>query len=163
MGAKGKYQDWLENEKLILLEGWARDGLSDEQIAHNMGIALGTYYDWRKKFPKFSEAIKKGKEVVDREVENALYKSAMGYSVDECTYERRFDKKKGTYEMTLIKKVTKHIPPSNTAQIFWLKKRKPDVWGDEAHTNSEALELMYANLDLTEEKAKQYGTISDAT
>ena len=38
--AKGKYQRWLEPDGLLLLEGWARDGLTVEQIAHNMGITL---------------------------------------------------------------------------------------------------------------------------
>lgn len=75
--AKGKYQEWLEPDGLLLLEGWARDGLSDEQIAHNIGIATSTLYDWKKKHLEISEALKKGKEVVDIEVENALLKSAL--------------------------------------------------------------------------------------
>lgn len=72
-----KYQEWLEPDGLTLLEGWARDGLTDEQIAHNMGIVISTFYDWKSKYPEFSKAVKKGKEVVDYEVENALLKSAL--------------------------------------------------------------------------------------
>lgn len=79
--AKGKYHDWLEPDGLILLEGWAREGLSEEQIAHNMGCAVSTLKDWKNKFPAISEALKKGKAVVDFEVENALYKSAMSGNV----------------------------------------------------------------------------------
>ena len=94
--AKGKYQEWLEPDGLLLLEGWARDGLSDEQIAHNIGIATSTLYDWKKKHLEISEALKKGKEVVDIEVENALLKSALEGNI--------------------------------TAQIFWLKNRKPNRW-----------------------------------
>ena len=70
--AKSKANEWLEQDKLTLLEGWARDGLTDEQIAHNMGIVTSTFYEWKKKYPKFSEVLKKNKEVVDLEVENAL-------------------------------------------------------------------------------------------
>lgn len=77
--AKGKYQDWLTKDGLLILEGWARDGLTDEQLAQNMGIAAGTLYDWKKKYPEISEALKRGKEVVDVQVENALLKRAMGY------------------------------------------------------------------------------------
>ena len=40
--AKGKYEYWLTPEGLLKLEGWARDGLTDEQIAHNMCIAYST-------------------------------------------------------------------------------------------------------------------------
>lgn len=89
--AKGKYDYWLGNEGLTLLEGWARDGLTDEQIAKNMNIAESTLYDWKKKYPEISEALKKGKEVVDRQVENALLKRALGYTYEEVTMERIVD------------------------------------------------------------------------
>lgn len=59
--AKGKYQRWLEPDGLTLLEGWARDGLTDEQIAHNMGISTATLYDWKNKFQDISGGPKKGK------------------------------------------------------------------------------------------------------
>lgn len=72
-----KIDEWLEQDKLILLEGWARDGLTYEQIAHNMGIDTSTLWDWRKANATISNAIKKGREVVDYEVENALLKSAL--------------------------------------------------------------------------------------
>lgn len=89
--AKGKYEKWLEPESLILLEGWARDGLTDEQIANNMGIRRETLYDWKKKYPNISNALKKGKEVVNIEVENALLKRALGYEYAEITRERIVD------------------------------------------------------------------------
>lgn len=118
--AKGKYQDWLEPEGLLKLEGWARDGLVDEQIAQNIGIVASTLYEWKKQYPEISDALKKGKEVVDRQVENALLKRALGYEYDEITTE--FGKE--------TKRVTKQVVPDVTAQIFWLKNRKPDQWRD---------------------------------
>ena len=72
-----KLNDWLKEDNLTLLAGWARDGLTDEQIANNMGIANSTLYEWKKKSKEFSEVLKKNKEIVDFEVENALLKSAM--------------------------------------------------------------------------------------
>ena len=96
--AKGKYEKWLEPENLILIEGWSRDGLTDEQIAKNIGINIATLYDWKKKYPEISESLKKGKEVVDYQVENALLSSA--------------------------------LDGNTTAQIFWLKNRRPDKWRD---------------------------------
>ena len=75
--AKGKYEDWLQQDNLILLQGWARDGLTDEQIANNMGISKQTLYDWKKKYTDFSDALKKGKEVIDYQVENALLQKAL--------------------------------------------------------------------------------------
>lgn len=98
VGASGKYRQWLENESLVLLEGWARDGLTDEQIASNIGISKSTLYDWKNKYSEFSTALKKGKEVVDYQVENALLKNALN--------------------------------GDTTAQIYWLKNRRPDKWRD---------------------------------
>ena len=80
----------------MLLEGWARDGLTDEQIAHNMGITAKTLYVWKNEYSDICEALKRGKEVVDYQVENALLNKALGGDI--------------------------------TAQIFWLKNRRPDKW-----------------------------------
>lgn len=59
--AKGKYQRWLEPDGLLLLEGWARDGLTDEQLAEKMGINPATLYDWKNKHPEISEALKRAR------------------------------------------------------------------------------------------------------
>ena len=70
-------QEWLEPDNLILLEGWARSGLTEEQIAHNMGISRTSLWDWKKKEPNILNTLKKNKDIVDFEVENALLKNAM--------------------------------------------------------------------------------------
>ena len=64
-GSHGKYEYWITKDGLTLLEGWARDGLTDEQIAKNIGINPATLYDWKKKYSDISKSLKKGKEVVD--------------------------------------------------------------------------------------------------
>lgn len=129
-GRRGKYEDWLDEDSLLKVQGWARDGLSNEQIAHNMGITFQTLYKWQDKYSELREALKKGKEVVDREVENALLKRALGYEYDEVTQEPVTDKDTGITEMRVTKRVTKQIVPDVTAQIFWLKNRKPDEFRD---------------------------------
>ena len=85
-----KINEWLEQDKLTLLEGWSRDGLTNEQIANNIGINVKTLYDWKNKESNISNALKKGKEVVDIEVENALLKRALGYTI--TLYEEKVDK-----------------------------------------------------------------------
>lgn len=124
MGARGKYEYWLTSEGLTLLEGWARDGLTDEQLAQKIGINPATLYDWKNKFNKISEALKKGKEVVDIQVENALLKRALGYDYQEQRIEK--SEKDGTKIIQTIK----HVPADTAAQIFWLKNRRPDKWRD---------------------------------
>lgn len=128
--AKGKYEYWLTNEGLLKLEGWARDGLTDEQISHNMGITRETLRVWKSKYSVISATLKKSKEIVDYEVENALLKRALGYDYTETTKERVLNTETGEYELVTTKEVHKEIAPDTTAGIFWLKNRKPDEWRD---------------------------------
>lgn len=125
-----KYQEWLTEEGLLKIEAWARDGLTDEQIAQNMGISTSTLYEWKKKHNEFSESLKRGKEVVDIQVENALLKRALGYKYEEVTQERAIDPKTGKSGLVVTKIVTKEVQPDTTAQIYWLKNRKPEQWRD---------------------------------
>lgn len=76
-----KYEEWLSTEKLVLLQGWARMGLSNEQIAHNAGLSLSTFYKWQAEHKEFADAIKQGKEVVDFMMENALFRNGMNGNV----------------------------------------------------------------------------------
>ena len=122
--AKGKYEYWLTPEGLLKLEGWARDGLTDEQIAQNVRISRETLYAWKKKYPDISDALKRGKDVVDRQVENALLKRALGYEYEEV--KEKFEGNVMT-ERTVTKK---EVIPDVTAQIFWLKNRKRETWAD---------------------------------
>ena len=134
--ASGKYVDWLTNDGLLLIEGWARDGLTDVQIAQNIGISSSTFYAWRLKFPQISESLKKGKAPVDFEVENALLNKARGFiKIIKKPIKVKTKKQlagKGTIEEEHIEYVDEeiYIPPDTTAQIFWLKNRKPEKWRD---------------------------------
>ena len=142
--AKSKWEEI--KDKLTLVEGWARDGLTDEQIANNLGINVATLYRYKKQHSEFCESLKKGKEVVDYEVENALLKRALGYNYTEKTYETSYNEALGEYVKTLTKEVTKQVSPDTTALIFWLKNRKPEKWRDkidlEDKTNEETLEKL---------------------
>ena len=134
IGCKGKYAEWLTEDGLLRIQGWARDGLIDQQIAHNMGIAYSTFRDWVDKFPALSASLKKGKAPVDLEVENALLNSAKGYITKVKKPIKVKTKKqlagKGTIEEEHIEFVDEevYIPPNTAAQIFWLKNRRPDKW-----------------------------------
>lgn len=123
--AKGKYEKWLKKENLLLLEGWARDGLTDEQIAKNMGISVKTLYRWQEQYSQICQSLKKGKEVVDYEVENALLSSA--------------------------------LEGNTTAQIFWLKNRRPDKWRDKQkeETDKTALDKLDSILKEIKDDAER--------
>lgn len=84
--AKGKYKKWLEPDNLTKLEGWARDGLKDTQIADNMGINVSTLYTWKNRYSEINEALKKGKEVVDYEIENSLISTMKKHTLTTTQY-----------------------------------------------------------------------------
>ena len=136
--AKGKYEQWLTEEGLIKIEGWAKDGLIDEDIAKNMGINVRTLYTWQEKYDQIKQALKVGKEVADRIIENALYKSAQGYKVSlkkafkvhKIEYDPKTGRRKKEYDEIVTAEEEEYVPAQVTAQIFWLKNRKPDKWRD---------------------------------
>jgi hypothetical protein len=131
-----KSDPWITEDGLTKIQGWARDGLIDKQIAKNMGVAESTLRNWKNIFPEIAEALRKGKEVVDREVENALFKSALGFMqkvkkpvrIREVEYDPKSGKKIRESEKWAQVEEEVYIPPQVTAQIFWLKNRKPDQW-----------------------------------
>ena len=122
-----RVDSWSRKENLVKIQGWSRDGLSDEQIAKNMGITRQTLYKWRKSHKSIDQAMRIGKEVADRQVENAMFKSALGHSYreDVVTNDGR------------VVTLEKYSKPNVTAQIFWLKNRKPDSWRDKTEQEIE--------------------------
>lgn len=186
-GRKNKYHTHVE-PRLIEIEGWARDGLIDEQIAKNLGVAYSTFRTYVSKFPALSAALKKGKAVIDREVENALLKRALGYEYTEKKYEtvqmseeeyyakqqaevqrfkmenpeatreeiKAFELGVSPYKSILVEERTKEVAPDTTAQIFWLKNRKPVEWRDKQdieHSGNMTVNNPFADLS-TEELRK---------
>lgn len=159
--AKSKYDEYIK-PKLILIEGWARDGLTIEQICHNLDISKTTFYKYMEEHSELSERLKKGKEVIDIEVENALLKRALGYKYTEVTKEPIGGK------MQVTKEVTKEVQPDTTAQIFWLKNRKPADWRDKKdieHSGGLDIKQTYENMSEDEllELAKRYEKINKST
>lgn len=130
------YKEWKNEENLLKLSAWARDGLTDKDMAKNIGIAPSTFNEWKYKYSELLDIIKKNKEVADIVIENALYKRAKGYDTIEEQIEYAIIE--GQKVEVKSKKVIKHIPPDTTAQIFWLKNRKPEVWREKSVDTYEA-------------------------
>lgn len=123
---KRKSDYWRTEEGLSKIAEWAELGLTDAQISKNIGISRSTLSQWKLDFQDIADTLRDSKEVADSIIENALYKSAIGYMYDEVTQERE----PGTGVMVTSKIITKHVTPNTSAQIFWLKNRKPDMWKD---------------------------------
>ena len=146
--AKSKYETDVK-PRLIEIEAWKRDGLTNEQIMKNLGIGRDSFYRYKDKYSEFSDALKKGKEVADIEVENALFKRAIGYKYKEVIKEvKEIDGKKTTY----VKEVIKEMPGDVGAQIFWLKNRKSSKWKDK-----QDIDIEDNNVSITIQGVKRNG------
>ncbi len=130
-----RMKPWVTEEGLLLIQGWARDGLTNEDIAKNIGINPKTLYSWMGRHEPLKEALRLGKEPADRKVENALYENAIGFEWEEevpIKLKKEFyvNGKKHTEEYVETVIVNKKRPPDPTSTIFWLKNRKAKDWRD---------------------------------
>ena len=118
--------DWLTDDGLLLLESWARDGYTMMDISNKIGIDNDTFLRWKDRYPEIREAVSKGKELVDYQVENALLKSALGYKTQEVkvTTTMRYGKVVETVKEVLDKEVA----PNVSAIQMWLYNRQKDKW-----------------------------------
>ncbi len=134
--AKAKYKEWLTEEGLLLLRSFARDGLTEDQMAKCMGIGTATLSRWKKEHLIIKVALSRGKDVYDNEVVEALHKRTLGHKV---TVKKHFKLKQVEYDPETGKKIKEseelvaaddevYIPPDTTAQLHWLYNRRPDDW-----------------------------------
>lgn len=119
---------WLSDDGLMLLECWARDGFNYSEIARRMGITPQLLARWKKDFPEMQEALSTGREVVDYKVENALLKSALGFTSKEVTVTIGKRMINGEWVNITKETKTKENIPNVTACLAWLNNRRPDLW-----------------------------------
>ena len=118
--------DWLEEDNLMLLECWARDGYTFEDIANRIGISYSALRAWRKQYPDIDKALKAGREIVDYKVENALLKSALGYKTKEVKITTTY--RHGKVVETIKEVTDKEQAPNVSAVQCWLYNRLPKKW-----------------------------------
>lgn len=154
-----KSEKWLNKSGLEKIEKWAKAGLSDRQIAKNMGISRSTLYEWKKKYSDISDALERGKTVINEEVENALLKKALGYTYTEQvvvkTKQIYYDDRnnKCQKEEVVVMDVEKEVPADITAIKFWLINRERERWSDnptKVEIDKEMLELKKKQADKDE-------------
>ena len=118
MGRPSKYKTHVL-PRFDEIEDWCRNGATDKEVAERLGIAMSSFSEYKKEFSEFSEVLKKTKEYVDGQVENALLKNALGGNI--------------------------------TAQIFWLKNRRPNKWRDKVEPkveeNINSKEIIVDNIE----------------
>lgn len=128
---------WLTDDGLTLLEAWTRDGCEIQEIADKIGVSRQKFHKWRKEYPEIGKAVSVGKELIDYKVENALLKSALGYTTKEIKVtvgKKIFNGE--TVEM-LKETTTREIAPNVSAIMYWLNNRKHDEWKRNRDRNME--------------------------
>ena len=125
------------------------------QIAKGIGISRSTLYEWMKRYPDIKDAIKKGREPLTVELEDALYKAGLGYEFEETVeeiYEEDGVQKKH------LRRVKRHAPPNVTALIFALKNLKKQKFKDRPIDDADkADDLLIETLRRWDDAAKQAG------
>ncbi len=118
--------DWLEEDNLMLLECWARDGYTFQDIANRIGITTRALANWRLQYPEIDKALKTGREIIDYKVENALLKSALGYKTKEVKVTTTM--RHGKVVETIKEVLDKEQAPNVSAAQCWLYNRLPKKW-----------------------------------
>ena len=138
MARPSKYKKLKISDHLDTIQDYCKRGATYKELARIIGVSVSTIFNWLRKYPEFKEACQVGVDFANTKVENALFKSAIGYTVTET-------KTVETDQGVTVTTREKHIPPSNTAQIFWLKSKKPNTWLEKeggSQDLSEAVEIL---------------------
>lgn len=145
-------EDWLDDNHLIVLKGWARDGYSLADIARQMGLSPYMLMKWRKEYPEINAAINEAREVVDYKVENSLLKAALGYSRKEVriTTIMRYGKVVETQREVFHTEVS----PNISAAQFWLTNRCRGKWAKDPDKVSFTDELDDGQITISVVRAK---------
>lgn len=129
IGRTNFYEE-VVSKQLQQVTDWKMSGLSNEQIAVNLGIDRSTFYTYLLKHQDFLDAVEKGKAVMISELENSAFKSATGHKVIETKVEQDYEGK------TKITKTEKYIPPNPAQNIFMLKNLMSNKYKDRIETTN---------------------------
>ena len=119
------------------------NGASESDVMKLLGISRATLRRWKQKSPEFAEAVDCDGEKADLMVQQALLKSALGYtqSVKKVfkLKDIRYDERGKKIETERLEERSEEqaVSPSIMAQTFWLKTRCPEFLGSGAKDDGE--------------------------
>jgi len=141
-----------------LAKAWAAAGRTEAQIASALGVAMSTISKWKIDYPEFSEALKAGKQEPDDAVERCLFERATGYvNKNAVKIFMPANAKEPVYAPYV-----EYVAPDVTAQIFWLKNRRPKQWRERVeHTGADGEDLFKAFADAADAKVRRVADLKD--
>lgn len=145
-----KIKQWKSVEGLTLLEQWSRDGFTYGEIAQKIGVPDVTLLRWRQTVPEIDKAIKKGKEKADLQVQNALFKAAIGYKkkITKIIVDTKPIDQYGNM-MHRTEMTEEEVGPNVTACLAWLNNRMPDKWKKNRDSVQIETETEDENINIT--------------
>ena len=127
MSNGGGYDVWTSGKGLERICQWAQLGLTDEEIASNIGVTVATYRKWQKKFPDFAETVRNATSSPELELEKSMFDLATGKSYVE---EIKSVIDPNTGKILRIEKTKRQLPPNPALQMFLAKSRMPQRYRD---------------------------------
>lgn len=146
--AQGLYKKWLEQDNLLLLQGWKRNGVTDEEIAKNIGIRRETLYEWKKRYPNINNALKRGREQSNYAVESVLFRKAISGNTTAMIFWLKNNWRDKYNDSTLSpeeREMTK-ARKENVIQDTRIKKLKADVMERLGAESNEQIDMLMDKL-----------------
>lgn len=154
-GRKGKYEEWLTPDGLLLLKSYAREGLTDKEIAEKkIGVSERAFTEWKMRFDSISAALKKGREPINTIVEDTFFETKLkSQTITETITEKTIHRDADgliTGSTEHIRKAERYIPADTTAMLFYMKCRMPEKYNDRLNVtidNAKELPKLYQALE----------------
>lgn len=147
--SKKKYEDFVK-PRLLEVGAWARNGMTEKEMAKKLGVAYSTFRKYKKEHSALLGTLQENKEIVDIKVENALLKRALGYTTVEITEEKEFNEKTNQYDNVKSKEITREVKPDVNAIEFWLKNRKRQQWS----SNPQMVEIKKEEVEIRRKESE---------
>nr|DAH38752.1 MAG TPA: terminase small subunit [Caudoviricetes sp.] len=146
--SRGLYKEWLTQEKLLLLEGWKRNGLTDKQIASNMGISINTLNKWKRNHAQIRQALKIGHEAANLIVERELFQKAVKGNTTAMIFwlKNNWRDKYNDSALSLEEREMTKARKENVIQDTRIKKLKADVMERLGAESNEQLDMLMDKL-----------------
>lgn len=123
-----KKHDFTDRDLLVTIEGLIRDGWDNRQVAKYLGYNNTYFSELVGKHAELAETITRARKPLTFNVENSLYKRAVGMKVKTVTKRWMVNADGKQTDVEIIQETESEIPPDVKAQQLWLSQKKPEIW-----------------------------------
>ena len=125
------------------------EGETDMSIAQQLGVSRRQYSYWKQHYSELGEIYNYANIVMCSKVQNALFKSACGFTA----LEKSTKKKNGV--VVEESETEKYYAPNTTAAMFFLANRDPEHWRSIQHVQIANIQKNDFNVQVAEGRLKE--------